>query len=206
MPYELPKLPYALNALEPYVSAKTLEVHYGQHHRAYVEKTSQLVAGTALATRPLDEVIAMVAPRHRRTSLFNNAAQAWNHAFYWDSMSPDGGIEPLGALAERIRVEFMSFGAFEEIFKAAAVNHFGSGWAWLILDGDRLRVITTSNADTPIAHGKVPLLTLDLWEHAYYLDYQNRRGDHVAAFLGKLANWKFAERNYQHATHRKAAE
>jgi Fe-Mn family superoxide dismutase len=206
MPFELPKLPYPLNALEPHVSARTLEIHHGRHHRAYVEKTNQLVAGTPLAETPLEQLIAIVAPRHRKAALFNNAAQAWNHAFYWTSMSPDGGGEAFGDLGKRIAADFMSFSAFREAFHAAAVGHFGSGWAWLILDGDRLRVVTTSNADTPMAHGKVPLLTLDLWEHAYYLDYQNRRPDHVAAFLAKLANWKFAEHNYRRAAHRKAAE
>jgi len=138
--------------------------------------------------------------------LFNNAAQAWNHAFYWNSMSPDGGGEAFGDLGKRIAAEFAGFDAFREAFQAAAVGHFGSGWAWLIVDGNRLRVVTTSNADTPMAHGKLPLLVIDLWEHAYYLDYQNRRADHVAAFLAKLANWKFAEANYQRATRRQAAE
>ena len=206
MPIEMPSLPYPPNALEPQVSAATLEVHYGKHHRAYVDKTNLLVAGTELAGRPLEDVIAMTASRKRKAALFNNAAQAWNHGFLWNSMTPGGGGEAKGALADRIKSDFNSFADFREAFRAAAVNHFGSGWTWLILDAGRLRVVSTVNADTPIGHGKLPLLTLDLWEHAYYLDYKNRRPDYVDGFLDKLANWNFAERNYQQAIGRKAAE
>ncbi len=147
-----------------------------------------------------------MAPRKKRASLFNNAAQAWNHAFLWNSLSPRGGGEPGGALGEKIRADFGGFGEFAEAFKAAAVNHFASGWVWLILDDGRLRVVATANADTPIAHGKPALLTLDLWEHAYYLDYQNRRADYAAAFLANLANWEFAASNLARVQRRKAAE
>ena len=206
MPFELPPLPYAPNALEPHISAKTMEIHHGRHHRAYVEKTNHLLAGSELAGRTLEDVIAIVAPRKKRASLFNNAAQAWNHAFLWNSLSPHGGGEPGGALGEKIRADFNGFGEFAETFKAAAVNHFASGWVWLILDDGRLRVVATANADTPIAHGKPALLTLDLWEHAYYLDYQNRRADYVAAFLAGLANWEFAASNLARVQRRKAAE
>ena len=206
MPIQLPPLPYPENALEPHISAATLKLHHGAHHKAYVEKTNKLVADSDLADKTLEEIVAAAAPRKGKVELFNNAAQAWNHDFLWKSMSPDGGGEPKGALVERIRSEFGGFAEFAEEFKSAAVKHFASGWAWLILDGGRLRVISTANADTPIAHGKIPLLTLDLWEHAYYLDYQNRRPDYVGKFLDKLVNWEFAQQNFQAATHRKAAE
>jgi Fe-Mn family superoxide dismutase len=205
MTFELPKLPYALNALEPHISATTLEVHHGKHHRAYVDKTNQLIAGTEFERRSLDEVVAATARQKKYQSLFNNAAQAWNHGFYWNSMSPGAGGEPSGAIADRLAVDFQSFGAFREAFKTAAVDHFGSGWAWLVLDEGRLKIATTANADTPIAHGKRAMLAMDLWEHAYYLDYQNQRPSYVESFLDKLANWDFAGRNYEMAIERKVA-
>ena len=205
MPIELPSLPYAVDALEPHVSRTTLEIHHGRHHRAYVEKTQSLVAGTPLAAASLEEIIAKTAGKKAKTALFNNAAQAWNHTFYWNSLSPRGGGAPSGELAQLIDRDFASHAAFVDAFKAAAIGQFGSGWAWLVLDGGRLAIAATSNADTPLARDQVPLLTVDVWEHAYYLDYQNRRADYVATFLDKLANWDFASRNLEQATARKEA-
>ena len=205
MPIELPSLPYAVDALEPHVSKTTLEIHHGRHHRAYVEKTQSLVAGTPLAAASLEEIIAKTAGKKAKTALFNNAAQAWNHTFYWSSLSPQGGGAPSGELAELIDRDFTSHAAFVDAFKAAAIGQFGSGWAWLVLDGGRLAIAATSNADTPLARDQVPLLTVDVWEHAYYLDYQNRRADYVATFLDKLANWDFASRNLEQATSHKEA-
>jgi Fe-Mn family superoxide dismutase len=205
MTFELPKLPYALDALEPHISATTLKVHYGKHHRAYVDKANLLIAGTEFERRSLQEVITATATQKKYQSLFNNAAQAWNHGFYWNSMSPGAGGEPGGAIADRLAVDFQSFGAFREAFKTAAIDHFGSGWAWLVLDEGRLKIAATANADTPIAHGKTAILAMDLWEHAYYLDYQNQRPSYVENFLGKLANWDFAGHNYELAVERKVA-
>ena len=205
MPIELPSLPYAVDALEPHISRTTLEIHHGRHHRAYVEKTQSLVAGTPLAAASLEEIIAKTAGKKAKAALFNNAAQAWNHTFYWNSLSPRGGGAPSGELAQLIDRDFASHAAFVDAFKAAAVGQFGSGWAWLVLDGGRLAIAATSNADTPLARDQVPLLTVDVWEHAYYLDYQNRRADYVATFLDKLANWEFASRNLEQATARKEA-
>jgi Fe-Mn family superoxide dismutase len=205
MPIELPSLPYAVDALEPHISRKTLEIHHGRHHRAYVEKTQSLVAGTPLAAASLEEIIAKTAGKKAKAALFNNAAQAWNHTFYWSSLSPQGGGAPSGELADLIDRDFASHAAFVDAFKAAAIGQFGSGWAWLVLDGGRLAIAATGNADTPLAHDQVPLLTVDVWEHAYYLDYQNRRADYVATFLDKLANWEFANRNLEQATARKEA-
>ena len=205
MSIELPSLPYAVDALEPHISKTTLEIHHGRHHRAYVEKAQSLVAGTPLAAASLEEIIAKTAGKKAKAPLFNNAAQAWNHAFYWNSLSPRGGGAPRGPLADLIDRDFASHAAFVDAFKAAAVGQFGSGWAWLVLDGDRLVISATGNADTPLAHDQVPLLTVDVWEHAYYLDYQNRRADYVATFLDKLANWDFASRNLELAGGFKAA-
>jgi superoxide dismutase, Fe-Mn family len=205
MPIELPSLPYAVDALEPHISRTTLEIHHGRHHRAYVEKAQALVAGTPLANASLEDIIAKTAGKKAKAALFNNAAQAWNHSFYWNSLSPQGGGAPTGAIAGLIDRDFASHAAFADAFKAAAVGQFGSGWAWLVLDGGKLAITTTGNADTPLAHGQVPLLTADVWEHAYYLDYQNRRPDYLATFLGKLVNWDFANANLQRATDRQEA-
>ena len=205
MPIELPSLPYAVDALEPHISRTTLEIHHGRHHRAYVEKTQSLVAGTPFAAASLEEIVAKTAGKKAKAALFNNAAQAWNHTFYWNSLSPRGGGAPSGQLADLIDRDFASHAAFVDAFKAAAIGQFGSGWAWLVLDGGRLAIAATGNADTPLARGQVPLLTVDVWEHAYYLDYQNRRADYVATFLDKLANWEFAGRNLEQATARKEA-
>lgn len=195
--HELPKLPYAFDALEPYIDAKTMEIHHGKHHAAYVANGNNLIKDTPLAGQTAEEIVKAVAGDTARAGIFNNAAQAWNHAFFWRSMRPGGGGRPSGILAQKIDAAFGSFDAFCEAFKNAAVTQFGSGWAWLVEDGDGLAVMKTANADTPIAHGKKPLLTLDVWEHAYYLDYQNRRPDFVATFLEKLANWDFAQENLE---------
>jgi Fe-Mn family superoxide dismutase len=205
MPIELPSLPYAADALEPHLSRTTLEIHHGRHHRAYVEKAQALVAGTPLAAASLENIIAKTAGKKAKAALFNNAAQAWNHTFFWNSLSPQGGGTPGGAIAELIDRDFASHAAFVDAFKAAAVGQFGSGWAWLVLDGGRLAIAATGNADTPLAHDQVPLLTVDVWEHAYYLDYQNRRADYVATFLDKLVNWDFATRNLEQASARQEA-
>jgi superoxide dismutase, Fe-Mn family len=205
MAVELPKLPYALDALEPHISKRTLEFHHGKHHKAYVDKTNELIANTDLANKSLEEIVRAAAGQKDKATLFNNAAQAWNHTFLWNSMSPKGG-KPTGALAQAIEKDLGGFATFAENFKKAAVGQFGSGWAWLTLANGKLEISATGNADTPLVHGKTPLLTLDVWEHAYYLDYQNRRPDYVSTFLEKIVNWDFAAGNLQKASQRKAAE
>jgi Fe-Mn family superoxide dismutase len=205
MAVELPKLPYALDALEPHISKLTLEFHHGKHHKAYVDKTNELIANTDLAKKSLEEIVRAAAGQKDKATLFNNAAQAWNHTFLWNSMSPKGG-KPTGALAAAIEKDLGGFATFAENFKKAAVGQFGSGWAWLTLANGKLEISATGNADTPLVHGKTPLLTLDVWEHAYYLDYQNRRPDYVSTFLEKIVNWDFAAGNLQKASQRKAAE
>ena len=194
------KLPYAENALEPVVSAKTISFHYGKHHKAYADNLNKLVEGTPYATMSLEEIVKKSAGNDKEKGIFNNAAQVWNHDFYWQSMSPpkdsQGSGEPAGKLADALKSSFGGVKEFKEAFAKAAVAQFGSGWAWLVKGTDgKLEITTTSNADTPIAHGKTPLFTADVWEHAYYLDYQNRRPDHVKDWLDKLANWSFAEKN-----------
>lgn len=191
----LPRLPYGYEALEPLISRTTLEIHHGKHHRAYVEKTATLAKQLHLADQPLEQIIGQVAGQESRRALFQNAAQAWNHAFYWNSLRPGGGGRPQGAIAQRIDADLGGYDAFAAQFEAAATGQFGSGWAWLVLDGDRLKITQTSNADTPLAHRQTPLLTVDVWEHAYYLDYQNRRPDYVKAVIGQLLNWDFANKN-----------
>ncbi len=195
MPYELPPLPYADTALEPVYSAKTISFHYGKHHKAYVDNLNKLVANTRLDGLPLEAVIQAAANNPELTGVFNNAAQIWNHTFFWNSMKPGGGGKPTGELAKKIDAAFGSYEKFAEQFKAAAVGRFGSGWAWLVVDGGALKIVSTPNAETPIAKGQKPLITVDVWEHAYYLDYQNRRPDFVQAFLDKLVNWDFAAAN-----------
>lgn len=195
MPITLPPLPYPYEALEPYISRTTLECHHGKHHKAYVDKTKALAKAVHLADLSLELIIQQTARQERHRALFNNAAQAWNHAFYWRSLQPGGGGEPGGEIADRIKSDLGGYAAFADQFAAAATGQFGSGWAWLVLDGRELRVITTANADTPIAHGQIPLLTIDVWEHAYYLDYQNRRADYADALIKHLINWDFANKN-----------
>jgi Fe-Mn family superoxide dismutase len=191
--FTLPALPYAQDALEPYISARTMSFHYGKHHQAYVNTLNQLVAGAPWATgQTLEKVILESAGKADKAAIFNNAAQAWNHSFFWKSMKPGGGALPSGRMMELIKKSFGGFDQFKKAFVSAAVSQFGSGWVWLVQDGDALKIVKTANADTPIAHGQTVLLTCDVWEHAYYLDYQNRRKDYVQAFLDHLANWEFA--------------
>lgn len=190
----LPPLPYALDALEPHISRRTLAAHFGQHHAAYVEKTRSLVKGTPLEFATLEDIVLSSAEQADST-LFNAAAQAWNHAFYWRSMRPGGGGEAHGAIAHLIEDAFGSHKDFCQEFVSVAGDQFGSGWAWLVLDGGRLQMTATSNAETPIIKLQVPLLAIDVWEHAYYLDYQHRRLDYIAAFLANLVDWAFANHN-----------
>src|ERR1700722_15580179 len=194
-PLTLPPLPYPEKALEPVISAKTLSFHYGKHHKTYVETTNKLIAGTELADLPLEQIVISTAGRPERASIFHNAAQAWNHTFYWRCLRSKGGGEPPAALKQKMEEAFGSVDACKKELSAAAVAQFGSGWAWLVLDGDKLKVVKTANAETPITQGLKPLVTIDVWEHAYYLDYQNKRADHVNAVLDKLINWEFAEKN-----------
>ncbi|HXJ16127.1 MAG TPA: superoxide dismutase [Candidatus Polarisedimenticolia bacterium] len=191
----LPQLPYRQSALAPHVSERTLQFHYGKHHAAYVSKANGLIKDTPLAEKSLLEIIQTATGDANKSGLFNNAAQIWNHTFFWNSMSPSGGGAPSGTIGKRIEADFGSYDQFREAFVTAATTQFGSGWAWLVEDKGKLAVTKTANADTPMVHAQKPLLTLDVWEHAYYLDYQNRRLDFVNAFLDNLINWEFAERN-----------
>jgi Fe-Mn family superoxide dismutase len=195
MAHQLPTLPYSLDALEPHISRNTLEFHHGKHHAAYVTNLNNLVAGTDLEGQSLEDTILAVAGDASKAGVFNNAAQVWNHTFYWQGMKPSGGGAPSGDLAAKIDADFGSFDAFKEQFKTAGATQFGSGWAWLVLDSGTLKVTKTGNADLPLAHGQKALLTMDVWEHAYYLDYQNRRPDYMTTFLDKLVNWDFVAAN-----------
>jgi len=192
---ELPELPYARNALAPHISERTLEFHHGKHHAAYVTNANNLIKDTPLAGKSVEAIVMEAAGDAAKAGLFNNAAQIWNHTFFWNSMSPAGGGQPSGSLGKRINADFGSFDKFCEAFQTAAVSQFGSGWAWLVEDKGKLAVTKTANADTPMVHGQKALLTVDVWEHAYYLDYQNRRPDFVKTFLETLANWEFVESN-----------
>lgn len=192
MAIELPALPYAQDALEPHISAETLEFHYGKHHQAYVTNLNKLIEGTDKANQSLEEIIKSAGPG----PLFNNAAQVWNHTFYWNSLSPNGGGEPTGALADAINAKWGSFAKFQEEFNAAAAGNFGSGWTWLVKnESGELEIVNTSNAGTPITDGKTCLLTVDVWEHAYYIDFRNARPKYLETFW-KLANWEFAVQNF----------
>jgi Fe-Mn family superoxide dismutase len=195
MAITLPELPYGKDALEPHISARTLEFHHGKHHKTYVDKTNGLIEGTDLADASLEEVIRQAAGDASKAGLFNNAAQVWNHSFYWQCMKPDGGGAPSGAVAGKIETDFGSFEKFAEEFKNAGFTQFGSGWAWLVVKDGKLEIMKTPNADTPLAHGIQALLTVDVWEHAYYLDYQNRRPDYLSAFVENLINWDFVNAN-----------
>ncbi|MEZ5246854.1 MAG: Fe-Mn family superoxide dismutase [Acidimicrobiales bacterium] len=192
MAIELPPLPYADDALEPHISARTISFHYGKHHAAYVNNLNGLIEGTDNADKSLEEIIKSASPG----GLFNNAAQVWNHTFYWNCMSPDGGGDPTGDLAAAIESSFGSIDAFKEQFKADSVGNFGSGWTWLVREGDGLAIVKTDDADTPLAHGQTALLTIDVWEHAYYLDYQNARPAYVDTFIASLINWEFVAANF----------
>jgi superoxide dismutase, Fe-Mn family len=195
MAFELPPLPYPKNALEPHMSAQTLDFHYGKHHQAYVTNLNNLVKDTPMANQSLEEIIKTTAKDDSKAGIFNNAAQVWNHTFFWNCMKPNGGGQPSSDLANRINQAFGSLDKFKEQFKQAAVTQFGSGWAWLVLDGGQLKIAKTPNAVNPMAQGQTALLTCDVWEHAYYLDYQNRRPDFVQTFLDKLVNWDFVAQN-----------
>jgi len=195
MAHQLPALPFGLDALEPHISRQTLEFHHGKHHNTYVTNLNNLVAGSDLEGKSLEDTILAVAGDGTKAGIFNNAAQVWNHSFYWQGIKPEGGGSPSGALLEKINADFGSFEKLVEELKAAGATQFGSGWAWLVLDGGSLKVTKTGNADLPLAHGQKALLTIDVWEHAYYLDYQNRRPDYISTFLDKLVNWDFVAAN-----------
>jgi len=196
MAFTLPDLPYAKDALAPHISSQTLDFHHGKHHNAYVGKLNGLVEGTELAALSLEDVIKKTAGDADKAGVFNNAAQIWNHTFYWQSMRPNGGGAPTGELAAMIDRDFGSLDAFKAAFADAGATQFGSGWAWLVLAGEKLAVRKTLNAETPLTEdGVTPLLTMDVWEHAYYLDFQNRRPDYISTFLEHLMNWEFAAEN-----------
>ena len=194
-PFSLPALPYADDALAPVISSNTLGFHYGKHHKAYVDNLNKLVAGTAHADSSLEDIIRATAGKADAAGIFNNAAQIWNHTFYWHSLRQGGGGAPGKSLLHRIEADFGSLDKLKQDFAQAAVTQFGSGWAWLVEKDGKLAVTKTANADTPLVHGQKPLLTIDVWEHAYYLDFQNRRPDYANAVLDKLINWGFAENN-----------
>lgn len=191
MTITLPELPYGNKDLEPHISARTLEFHHGKHHQGYVKNLNKLLLGTDLLGETLDGIVTRTAGNSEQSGIFNNAAQVWNHTFYWQSMRPGGGGAPFGPIAKKLAADFGGYEKFAEQFKQASLAQFGSGWIWLVLKADKLGIVKTSNADTPMARGEKPLLTIDVWEHAYYLDYQNRRGDYVDAFLKNLINWAF---------------
>ena len=191
----LPPLPYEQSALQPVISANTLGFHYGKHHKTYVDTLNKLIADTEFADMPLEKIIKATAGRTEHTAIFNNAAQAWNHAFYWQSMKPNGGGEPPAILKQLMDSSFGGVDACKKELANAAIGQFGSGWAWLVQEGEKLKIVKTGNANNPLTQATPPLFTIDVWEHAYYLDYQNRRADYVSAVLDKLANWEFAAEN-----------
>jgi len=191
----LPALPWAENALDPVISAQTIGFHYGKHHKGYVDNLNRLVTGTPLADASLEDVVRATAGKADQAAIFNNAAQVWNHTFYWKSLRPGGGGKPGAALAQAIDASFGSFDAFRKEFAQVTVSQFGSGWGWLVNAGGTLKIVKTGNAETPLTQGMTPLLTIDVWEHAYYIDYQNRRADYVNAVLDRLVDWGFAEDN-----------
>jgi Fe-Mn family superoxide dismutase len=191
----LPPLPYEQSALQPVISANTLSFHYGKHHKTYVDTLNKLIAGTEFADLSLEQIVKSTADKPEHAAIFNNAAQTWNHTFYWHSLKPSGGGEPPAVLKRLLEASFGSVDACKKELSAAAVGQFGSGWAWLVHEGEKIKIVKTGNANTPMAQGKKVLLTIDVWEHAYYLDYQNRRVDYVNALIDKLANWEFAAEN-----------
>ncbi|MFO7709745.1 MAG: superoxide dismutase [Desulfobacterales bacterium] len=198
-PIVLPMLPYPENALEPVISARTIGFHYGKHHAGYLNNTNRLIAGTEYAGMALENIVKATAGKPDKIGLFNNAAQVWNHTFYWNSLTPRGGGKPPADLLKKIEASFGTLDACIKEFSNAALTQFASGWAWLVADGPRLKIVKTPNAETPLTQGLKPLLTIDVWEHAYYLDYQNRRADYVAAIMEKLVNWGFAAENLRPA-------
>ncbi len=195
MAFTLPPLPYAKDALAPYISEQTIDFHYGKHHQTYVTNLNNLVQGTENESKTLEELINMSFSQASLVGIFNNAAQVWNHTFFWNCMQKNGGGVPTGRIAEKINAAFGSYEKFAAEFKQAALTQFGSGWAWLVQEGDVVKITKTANADLPMVHGQTALLTCDVWEHAYYLDYQNRRADFVQTFLDHLVNWDFVNAN-----------
>ena len=196
MTFELPELPYAKNALAPHISENTINFHYGKHHQTYVTNLNNLIKGTDLESKSLEEIIKISANDQSKAGIFNNAAQVWNHTFYWHSMKPQGGGKPTGKVLAKIEADFGSYENFVQEFKNAGITQFGSGWAWLVLENGKLKVTKTSNAETPLTTSAKPLLTMDVWEHAYYLDFQNARASYIDSFLNHLVNWEFAEENF----------
>jgi Fe-Mn family superoxide dismutase len=196
-PIAFPPLPYDQGALAPVISANTLSFHYGKHHKTYVDTLNKLIVGTEFADMPLEQIVKASAGEAEQSAIFHNAAQAWNHAFYWKSLRPKGGGEPPAALKRLMENSFGGVDVCKKELSKAAVGQFGSGWAWLVLNGNKLEILKTPDAKTPLTGGPRPLLTIDVWEHAYYLDYQNRRVDYVNALLDKLANWEFAAKNLE---------
>ena len=194
-PFTLAALPYPAAALEPHIDAQTMTIHHDRHHQAYVTNLNNLIKDTDLASHTLEEIIMKTAGDASKAGIFNNAAQVWNHTFFWNSMKPAGGGAPTGTIGDKIAKDFGGYDAFKEAFKAAATTQFGSGWAWLVLEKGTLKVTKTGNADLPMVHNQTAILTLDVWEHAYYLDYQNRRPDFITTYLDKLVNWDFANAN-----------
>ena len=194
-PHTLPPLPYAENALDPVISARTIGIHYGKHHKTYVDNLNKLITDTELAGLTLQEIISRTAGQANKAGVFNNAAQIWNHTFYWNSLSQEGGGEPPLILKQKIENSFGDLDSCKKELVTAAMTQFGSGWAWLVMNGDKLEVTKTANAESPLSTGIKPLLVIDVWEHAYYLDYENRRVDYVNAVIEKLINWGFAEDN-----------
>ncbi len=192
----LPDLPYPKDALAPVISANTLEFHHGKHHKAYVDNANKLIAGTDLENESLENIVKKAAGDPAKAGIFNNAAQIWNHSFYWKCLKPGGGGAPGGAVGSKITATWGSADKFFEELKNAGVTQFGSGWAWLVLEKGELKITKTPNADTPLVHSQTPLLTIDVWEHAYYLDYQNRRPDYLQAVMDRLINWDFVNANF----------
>ena len=193
--FKLPPLPYSENALEPVISANTISYHYGKHHKKYVDDLNKLIAGTEYESASLEKIIAESAGQAEKSELFNNAAQTWNHTFYWLSMKKGGGGKPAGKIAGMIDTAFGGLDNFKKEFAKITVSQFGTGWGWLVLDGGELKVVKSGDAELPLTKGQKPLLTIDVWEHAYYLDYQNKRPEYVEAVIDKLLNWEFAEKN-----------
>ena len=204
-PFQLPPLPWEQGALAPVISARTIGLHYGKHHKTYVAKLNEAVAGTRFADMPLEKVILETARGEENRKIFNNAAQAWNHTFFWNCLAPSGGGAPHGQVARRIETDLGGYDAFRKNFAKAAVECFGSGWAWVADRGGKLEILATSNADNPLTQGATALLTIDVWEHAYYVDYENRRPEFVEAVIDKLLNWRWAEQQLERAGQRKAA-
>jgi Fe-Mn family superoxide dismutase len=195
MSFTLPKLNYAYDALEPHISAKTMELHHSKHHQGYIDKTNKFIADTEHENKSLEQILVDIAHEPNEVSLFNNAGQVWNHNFFWQSLSPNGGGKPDAEVMRYIEAAFDNLDKFKEEFIEKAMSHFGSGWVFLILEDEKIKITTKANGDNPIAHNQKPLLSFDVWEHAYYLDYQNRKKEYFQAFLDHLINWEFVKEN-----------